>query len=131
MDQQSNQQPTRTNIMSYPELRPVTPPKRKYRTFKIVLYGLVLVMIGFFVYSNYIKSAQSNLTATQTESTNEIPTQTGTDANKATSYWGQSTTPVPTYPPITTETDLSEASGNIDIPDFTDQITSLKELIAK
>ena len=128
MEQSPNPESARANIISYPELHPVTPPKRKYRTFKIILYSIVLIMIGFFVYSNYIKSASSNLTSTPTQGSNSAtPSQTP----KPDSYWGQSNTPIPSYPPITTETDLSEASSSIDIPDFSDQMTSLKELIAK
>lgn len=120
-----------SNILSYPELEPIgnARPPRKYRKLKLTIYAIVLLILGFFVYSHFMKSNSPGLSEPQATSSNQ--TAPSPNADTPTSYWDKSKIAVPSYPPITSSTDLSESASQIDIPDFSDQITSLKELIAK
>lgn len=130
MDQSANRLPPTAYGQSVEKLAP-----RKYRKAKLTIYVLAVLLVGFFVYSQYIKSDSLRLTQPQTAGTNppaggpNTSNQPATESN--TSYWDKSKIALPSYPPITNSTDLPQATSEINIPDFADQITSLKELIAQ
>lgn len=124
MNNFANSQQPIANSYTVETLKP-----RKHRNAKLILYALLLVLVGFFVYSHYIKSDSLGLTQPQTASSND--TQKTENTEKTDSYWGESKVVLPSYPPITSTTDLDQATSEIDIPDFADQITALKELITK